>query len=214
MDTRVSHPAHTRWTWIIAFFLMLLLLAAWLLGWWQTEGCCQRGEAPVVAAAPAPAVVSPPAAAPAAAPEPAPVPPPPPMAEPKPETKALPASAPQGLSIALKECDPALTQPLAFALGSYGLTWRHKQQLQGLAQCLKASGTRIEVAGHTDNTGNPDLNLEISTLRAQRVAAFLIASGMAKDQVTAKGYGEVQPVADNGTPVGRRANRRLEFVKQ
>ena len=70
---------------------------------------------------------------------------------------------------------------------------------------------RIEVSGHTDNTGSPEYNLKLSLNRAKVVADYLIKNGMDPSRIVAKGYGEKQPVAQNDTEEGRALNRRTEF---
>ena len=70
----------------------------------------------------------------------------------------------------------------------------------------------IEVAGHTDSMGSDAYNMKLSQQRADAVRNFLISRGVAADRLTAKGYGESQPVADNATDEGRFKNRRVELV--
>jgi outer membrane protein OmpA-like peptidoglycan-associated protein len=71
---------------------------------------------------------------------------------------------------------------------------------------------KIEVGGHTDNTGNDDTNLRLSHERAKSVRQYFIAAGIASARIEAKGYGETTPIADNDTEEGRAANRRTEFI--
>lgn len=78
---------------------------------------------------------------------------------------------------------------------------------------LKSWGdVNIEVAGHTDSMGSDAYNMKLSQQRAEAVRNFLISRGVAADRLTAKGYGESQPVADNATDEGRFKNRRVELV--
>ena len=70
---------------------------------------------------------------------------------------------------------------------------------------------QIEVAGHSDDVGNADQNIGLSMRRARTVQDFLIQYGVAEDRLTFKGYGESQPIADNGTAEGRATNRRVEL---
>lgn len=74
------------------------------------------------------------------------------------------------------------------------------------------SGTKIEVGGHTDNTGKADANMKLSQERADAVAAKLKELGVADGILTGKGYGQDKPVADNATAEGRAKNRRIEFT--
>ena len=72
---------------------------------------------------------------------------------------------------------------------------------------------RVEVKGHTDATGNDNINQALSDARAEKVAKFLIeVGGMAPDYVTARGFGETRPVASNETTEGRAENRRVEIA--
>jgi outer membrane protein OmpA-like peptidoglycan-associated protein len=68
----------------------------------------------------------------------------------------------------------------------------------------------IEISGHTDNVGTPESNLKLSQDRANSVRAYLIKKGIADNRVTAKGYGDTQPVASNDTDAGKQKNRRTE----
>ena len=80
-----------------------------------------------------------------------------------------------------------------------------------LAMILRQCGTRVEIAGHTDAKGDSAVNLALSQRRAEMVAKRLAQLGVAVDAMTARGYGESQPVADNSNPEGRVKNRRIEF---
>jgi OmpA-OmpF porin, OOP family len=70
---------------------------------------------------------------------------------------------------------------------------------------------RVEVAGHTDSVGSAAYNQNLSERRARSVLEFLAAAGIARDRMTARGYGLTQPVADNATEAGRAQNRRVEL---
>jgi OOP family OmpA-OmpF porin len=73
---------------------------------------------------------------------------------------------------------------------------------------------KLRVEGHTDNQGNAAANQLLSEKRAQAVVAWLSAHGIPTARLTAKGFGQTQPVADNGTDDGRAKNRRVELAKQ
>lgn len=70
----------------------------------------------------------------------------------------------------------------------------------------------VEIAGHTDSSGSPELNLDLSLRRAEAVLAYLVAQGEDPERFAVVGYGEEQPVADNSTPEGMARNRRIEFI--
>lgn len=71
----------------------------------------------------------------------------------------------------------------------------------------------IEVAGHTDSRGSDRYNMDLSQRRAEAVRNYLVGKGIAADRLSARGYGESQPVADNATDEGRFKNRRVELVR-
>lgn len=73
---------------------------------------------------------------------------------------------------------------------------------------------KVEIAGHTDNnnhSSDPDLNKKLSLNRAKAVMEYLIAHGVAADRLTAQGYADTQPIADNATKEGQARNRRVEM---
>jgi OOP family OmpA-OmpF porin len=67
----------------------------------------------------------------------------------------------------------------------------------------------MRIGGYTDNVGDPAQNLELSKERADAVMAEEVRRGLAPDRLTAEGYGEQHPVADNSTEAGRAQNRRI-----
>ncbi|MGM9805558.1 MAG: DUF5723 family protein [Candidatus Aphodosoma sp.] len=70
---------------------------------------------------------------------------------------------------------------------------------------------RLNISGHTDNTGSAEKNLQLSRDRAAAVVAYLVKKGIDPSRLTASGYGQEKPVADNRTAKGRAQNRRVEF---
>ncbi len=72
--------------------------------------------------------------------------------------------------------------------------------------------TKIEVQGHTDDSGRDDYNLNLSQDRAEAVRQWLVDAGISADKLVAKGYGYLKPLADNRIRQGRQANRRVVFV--
>lgn len=81
-----------------------------------------------------------------------------------------------------------------------------------IAGILKRCGDiPLEIQGHTDSQGRESMNLELSQSRAESVLNELRARRVLTGSFTAKGYGEVAPIADNKSEAGREANRRIEF---
>ena len=72
---------------------------------------------------------------------------------------------------------------------------------------------KIRIEGHTDNVGQKAANQTLSDKRAQAVMGWLLAHGIDASRLTAKGYGDAKPVADNATEEGRAKNRRVELAK-
>jgi OOP family OmpA-OmpF porin len=73
---------------------------------------------------------------------------------------------------------------------------------------------RVEIAGHTDSRGSEAFNQDLSQRRAEAVRAYLVERGVAADRMTARGHGESDPIADNGTEKGRERNRRVELKRK
>lgn len=85
--------------------------------------------------------------------------------------------------------------------------------LNEVAQALRDNATiRVRVEGHTDSRGNANYNLQLSQNRAESVRNYLIGQGIPAERMEAKGFGKVQPIADNRTEDGREQNRRVEFI--
>lgn len=158
-----------------------------------------------------------------AAPAPAPTPPPPPP----PAPPAPKDSDNDGVTDDLDRCPDT---PAGVAVDAYGCTRRGSITLEGVnfevnsdrltpssrgvlegiaADLKKYPRLTIELQGHTDSSGADRYNLELSQKRANSVRAYLVEQGVASSQLTAKGYGESQPIADNTTADGRAANRRV-----
>ncbi len=74
------------------------------------------------------------------------------------------------------------------------------------------SNIRIEIAGHTDNQGSSDYNLQLSYDRAKSVMEYFVMRGISQDRIVARGYGKERPIAPNTTAEGRAKNRRVEVI--
>ena len=126
-----------------------------------------------------------------------------PTPAPIPESK--PATAPEpAKTAAIDEVD------LKYRTGSSVLTPASQDRLDQLAkQAVANPDAKLNVSGYTDDVGDAGRNMKLSQMRADNAMASLVHKGIAKDRVTAKGYGEADPVASNDTNQGRAANRRV-----
>lgn len=123
---------------------------------------------------------------------------------------------PKGTKVDAKGCE---IKPRAISLS--GIYFRHDSAelkdesiavLNATAQTLKANpGVSVEIAGHTDSQGDAGYNQNLSDRRANAVRDYLISQGVNGSRLTAAGYGEKQPVADNNSADGRAKNRRVEL---
>jgi peptidoglycan-binding protein ArfA len=103
--------------------------------------------------------------------------------------------------------------PITFGNDGFSLTPADDQMLTRVAGTLTACPTaHATINGYTDNSGTEAVNIPLSTNRAQTVASFLAAHGVAGAQLSVRGLGSSNPVAGNDTADGRAKNRRVEIV--
>jgi peptidoglycan-binding protein ArfA len=103
--------------------------------------------------------------------------------------------------------------PITFEVNEFTLTPAEEQTLTQVADKLKAcSSAHATLNGYIDNSGAESVNTPLSTQRAQTVADFLTAHGVAGDHLVVKGLGAANPVATNDTADGRAKNRRVEIM--
>lgn len=112
---------------------------------------------------------------------------------------------------------PVVRMQILFEMSSAGLTPSAIQQLETVGSALthpSLADQRFEIAGHTDSTGAPEVNLPLSRLRAEQVKQHLIDRyNIAPDRLTVAYYGDTRPAVPNDSPQNRAINRRVEFRK-
>lgn len=116
-----------------------------------------------------------------------------------------------GVTVVFDDTRAELTG-VTFKAGSAELVPSSLKTLNTAIEGLKRnSKAKVEIEGHTSSEGSEELNQKLSEDRANSVMEYMIKKGIAKDRVTAVGYGPSRPKADNGTEAGRKANRRIEI---
>ena len=106
-----------------------------------------------------------------------------------------------------------LTVSIYFAFDSHSLSNESKEKLTEIFQkYTSGQDVRVELIGHTDAVGTPQYNDQLSIKRAQAAENFLLSAGLAEERVRTEGRGEMEPIAPNETPEGRRQNRRVKIV--
>ena len=99
-----------------------------------------------------------------------------------------------------------------FEIDKYDLSETSEVELRNVFELLRDnSSIRVEISGHTDNTGSDKHNQQLSENRAKAVVDYLANLGIKADRMEFKGYGETQPVAGNEVEEDRKLNRRTEF---
>jgi outer membrane protein OmpA-like peptidoglycan-associated protein len=105
-----------------------------------------------------------------------------------------------------------IIQGINFKFNSAEITRKSYPVLDRAAKVLTDyPDVRIEIQGHTDNKGKPEYNKDLSQRRAESVKNYFISKGIDQSRLTATGYGQEVPIADNKTNRGRAKNRRVEF---
>jgi outer membrane protein OmpA-like peptidoglycan-associated protein len=100
-----------------------------------------------------------------------------------------------------------------FDTGKYTLKPEAREKLAKVSGILLAyPGLKLQVEGYTDNVGGETYNQTLSEKRAQAVGDYLVSQGVQEANLTATGFGEADPVADNSTAAGRAQNRRVQMV--
>jgi outer membrane protein OmpA-like peptidoglycan-associated protein len=115
-----------------------------------------------------------------------------------------------------KDTDRGLVVTMAdvlFDSGKYTLRPAAREKLAKLSGIvLGHPGLRLAAEGHTDSTGASEFNQKLSVKRAEAVAEYLSGQGVPRDSLSAAGFGDTKPIAENNTSAGRQQNRRVELI--
>ncbi|MFW2045498.1 MULTISPECIES: OmpA family protein [Acinetobacter] len=133
------------------------------------------------------------------------------------ESKPLNVTAKALTSSALKQSldqDNKVSVQINFATDKAEILPDSQDQIEQIVALLKDNPElKLGIYGHTDNSGDAAHNLKLSDQRAQSVVSALAKAGIESSRLTAKGFGDIQPVADNASEDGKAKNRRVELVK-
>ena len=133
----------------------------------------------------------------------------------EPSSAPAPAPAPAGGPCAKVQADVTelLRTPISFVTGGSQMTGESRRLLVQIADKIKGCPNgAVTVVGYTDNQGSDAVNLKLSDTRAKAVAAALVSNGVLAANMTARGAGSANPIADNNTEEGRAKNRRVEIT--
>jgi outer membrane protein OmpA-like peptidoglycan-associated protein len=101
---------------------------------------------------------------------------------------------------------------LEFETNASALKPSSQEQLRNIAEIMKAyPQVKVKFGGYTDNTGDAQQNIQLSGARATSAMNQVVADGVDASRMTAEGYGEQHPIADNATDEGRQRNRRVDI---
>ncbi len=107
----------------------------------------------------------------------------------------------------------ALPEGVLFATDSATVSGRAQNDLYAVARNLQAyPDSRVQVVGHTDNTGSAAYNQDLSERRARAVSSIIASGGVSPYRLSTSGRGFSEPVATNETAAGRAQNRRVEIL--
>ena len=119
------------------------------------------------------------------------------------------------LADAIKKSGHVTVYGINFDTGKSAILPDSQDVLQQVLKLLQDNpDLKLRIEGHTDNVGAKAANQALSQKRAQAVMGWLIANGVDVSRLTAQGFGDSTPIADNSTDAGRAKNRRVELAKQ
>lgn len=121
---------------------------------------------------------------------------------------------PKNALVTVGKTEITIKQQIQFAVDSAVILPESQALMTEIADAMirTARIRRVEIQGHTDNTGTPDRNKTLSEQRAEAVRGWLVDHGVGPDRIAAKGYGQTKPLVPNVTAANKARNRRVQFV--
>ena len=116
--------------------------------------------------------------------------------------------------VILRKNQIEILEHIFFKTDSAEIEERSFPLLDNIASVMKVHPEipHVRIEGHTDNTGDPAYNIDLSQRRAEAVVQYLKEHGIGEERISGRGFGAEQPIEDNGTEEGRAANRRVAFT--
>ena len=116
------------------------------------------------------------------------------------------------LEALMKSCEALKSDPLILYFQSgqaaINLSAAQREKFSKITNCVDKLGAKVEVVGHTDNTGDPAKNMELGQGRADFAKGYLVKNGILGGNIDAISKGQTEPISDNATSAGRAKNRR------
>jgi peptidoglycan-associated lipoprotein len=104
-------------------------------------------------------------------------------------------------------------EPVGFGFNEANLSGDAQSRLSDIANCLKGASSKVTLAGHADERGTEEYNLQLSNRRAAAVKRYLVDLGVPANRLETVGYGENRPLNDASSEDAWSQNRRVEFVR-
>jgi len=111
-----------------------------------------------------------------------------------------------------KTCDSVRANPLVLHFGSgqaaINLTTEQRKKIADISHCVDKLGVKVQVVGHTDNSGDANNNIVLGQKRADFAKSYLTRNGILEENIETSSKGPNEPIADNTTEEGKAKNRR------
>jgi outer membrane protein OmpA-like peptidoglycan-associated protein len=124
------------------------------------------------------------------------------------------AKRPKTPSVKVEGKEIKLTRQIHFETDSAKIMGDSNSLMEEISDIMQRNPgiKKVEIQGHTDNTGTREHNLQLSDARANSVKKWLVEAGVDGNRLVPKGYGQDRPLAPNVTAANRTRNRRVQFI--